>query len=72
MPITRARSKTPLDTRAVSYPIYLDYNATTPVAPEVADAIEPFLRAGFGNPSSDHAYGRQARRAVDWRVRIPV
>jgi cysteine desulfurase len=45
-------------------PIYLDYNATTPVAPEVADAIEPFLRTHFGNPSSSHAYGRQAREAV--------
>ncbi len=45
-------------------PIYLDYNATTPVAPEVADAIEPFLRTHFGNPSSAHAYGRQALEAV--------
>lgn len=47
-------------------PIYLDYNATTPVAPEVADAIEPFLRDQFGNPSSSHYYGRQAREAVDY------
>ena len=31
-------------------PIYLDYNATTPVAPEVAQAIGPFLREQFGNP----------------------
>ena len=46
-------------------PVYLDYNATTPVAPEVADAMEPFLRTHFGNPSSAHAYGRQAREAVD-------
>jgi cysteine desulfurase len=45
--------------------VYLDYNATTPVAPEVVEAIEPFLRTGFGNPSSDHTYGRQAREAVD-------
>lgn len=45
-------------------PIYLDYNATTPVAPEVADAIEPFLRTHFGNPSSSHVYGRQAQAAV--------
>jgi cysteine desulfurase len=45
-------------------PVYLDHNATTPVAPEVADAIEPFLRAEFGNPSSSHAYGRRARDAV--------
>jgi len=46
-------------------PVYLDYNATTPVAPEVADAIDPYLREHFGNPSSSHAYGRRAREAVD-------
>jgi cysteine desulfurase len=46
-------------------PIYLDNNATTPVAPEVADAIEPFLRTHFGNPSSSHVYGRQAHEAVE-------
>jgi cysteine desulfurase len=46
-------------------PVYLDYNATTPVAPAVADAIEPYLREHFGNPSSSHAYGRRAHEAVD-------
>jgi len=45
-------------------PIYLDYNATTPVAPEVADAIRPFLVEHFGNPSSSHVYGLSARQAV--------
>lgn len=45
-------------------PVYLDYNATTPVAPEVAQAIAPFLHAAFGNPSSSHAYGRLASAAV--------
>lgn len=45
-------------------PIYLDYNATTPVAPEVSEAMLPFLREHFGNPSSSHAYGRLALRAV--------
>ena len=45
-------------------PVYLDYNATTPVAPEVADAIDPFLREHFGNPSSSHVYGRRAHEAV--------
>lgn len=45
-------------------PIYLDYNATTPVAPEVADANEPFLRTRFGNPSSSHVYGSQAHDAI--------
>jgi len=38
-------------------PFYLDYNATTPVAPEVVEAIRPFLVEHFGNPSSSHVYG---------------
>ncbi len=46
-------------------PIYLDYNATTPVAPEVADAMLPYLRDFFGNPSSSHIYGQQSKDAVD-------
>jgi len=46
-------------------PLYLDYNATTPVAPEVADAIEPYLRANFGNPSSSHVSGRRVHDAVE-------
>lgn len=45
-------------------PIYLDYNATTPVAPEVLEAMLPWLRQQFGNPSSTHAYGRRAAQAV--------
>lgn len=45
-------------------PVYLDYNATTPVAPEVLEAMLPYLREHFGNPSSSHAYGRQAAQAV--------
>jgi cysteine desulfurase len=45
-------------------PIYLDHNATTPLLPEVVDAMLPFLREHFGNPSSGHAYGRRAREAV--------
>jgi cysteine desulfurase len=45
-------------------PIYLDYNATTPVAPEVLDAMLPWLREQFGNPSSTHPYGRRAAQAV--------
>ena len=48
----------------MSTPIYLDYNATTPVAPEVVDAIRPFLVEYFGNPSSSHVYGLIARQAV--------
>jgi cysteine desulfurase len=49
----------------MNLPVYLDYNATTPVAPGVADAIEPYLRQHFGNPSSTHVYGRTARAAVE-------
>jgi cysteine desulfurase len=45
-------------------PIYLDYNATTPVLPEVVDAMLPFLREHFGNPSSAHAFGKPARDAI--------
>ena len=49
----------------MSPPIYLDYNATTPVDPRVADAIEPYLHQHFGNPSSTHVYGRNAHQAVE-------
>ena len=49
----------------MSTPIYLDHAATTPVAPEVVDAMLPWLRDHFGNPSSVHALGRVARSAVD-------
>ena len=49
---------------ATGQPIYLDYNATTPVLPEVVDAMLPYLREHFGNPSSDHVYGQLAREAV--------
>ena len=45
--------------------IYLDYNATTPIAPEVADAMMPFLREHFGNPSSSHPYGIATKRAIE-------
>jgi cysteine desulfurase len=45
-------------------PVYLDYNATTPISPEVAAAMRPFLDEYFGNPSSSHWYGLQARKTV--------
>ena len=48
----------------MSAPIYLDYNATTPVADDVLDAMLPFFRDHFGNPSSEHAYGWAADEAV--------
>ena len=41
--------------------VYLDYNATTPVFPEVAAAMAPFLFEHFGNPSSGHAFARPVR-----------
>ncbi len=46
-------------------PIYLDYNATTPIDPRVVDAIHPYLEHYFGNPSSVHSYGIQAKKAVE-------
>jgi cysteine desulfurase len=45
--------------------IYLDNNATTRVAPEVLDAMHPFLSDIFGNPSSAHTLGREMKRAID-------
>ena len=45
--------------------IYLDFNASTPIAPEVAAAMRPFLSRHFGNPSSRHWAGEPARKAVD-------
>ena len=45
--------------------IYLDHNATTPVLPEVLEVMLQYYRAEYGNPSSVHRYGRQARVAVD-------
>jgi cysteine desulfurase len=45
--------------------IYLDHSATTPLDPEVLDAMLPFYREGFANPSSIHAAGRQVRKAVE-------
>jgi len=51
--------------------IYLDYNATTPVDPLVAEAMGPFLTGFFGNPSSTHAEGRKAKSALEEaRVRV--
>ena len=45
--------------------MYLDHNATTPVAPEVADAMASTLRTTFGNPSSVHRHGQEAKTALD-------
>jgi cysteine desulfurase len=45
--------------------VYLDHNATTPLAPEALEAMLPYLRTDFGNPSSDHPLGHRARRGVE-------
>lgn len=45
-------------------PVYLDYNATTPVDTRVAEAARPYWDQWFGNPSSDHAYGQGPRQAI--------
>jgi cysteine desulfurase len=45
--------------------IYLDYNATTPTDPRVAEAMAPYLTGFFGNPSSGHRWGREARATVE-------
>jgi len=45
-------------------PIYLDYNATTPVDPSVLEAMLPYFKEHFGNPSSSHIYGKAAKEAI--------
>ncbi|HQP91909.1 MAG TPA: aminotransferase class V-fold PLP-dependent enzyme, partial [Candidatus Omnitrophota bacterium] len=45
--------------------IYLDYAATTPQAPEVLEAMKPYFTESFGNPSSIHSFGREARKAIE-------
>jgi len=46
-------------------PIYLDYNASTPIEPDVIAEMEPYLRDRFGNPSSSHIYGCQAKEGIE-------
>ena len=45
--------------------IYLDYNATTPIAPEVVEEMLPYLKEHFGNPSSSHPAGQAAKAGVE-------
>ena len=45
--------------------VYLDYNASSPIAPEVADAMRPYLTGHYGNPSSNHWAGLPAKEAVE-------
>jgi cysteine desulfurase len=49
----------------MAHPIYLDHAATTPVRREVFEAMRPFYEGQFGNPSSTHRWGREARAALD-------
>lgn len=65
----KSTEKTPGN--SASLPIYLDYNATTPVDPEVIQAMEPFFREHFGNPSSSHYYGAITRTAIE-KARVQV
>jgi cysteine desulfurase len=52
-------------------PVYPDYNATTPLDPEVIEAMRPYLEEHFGNPSSGQWYGGQPRKAVaEARARV--
>jgi len=45
--------------------VYLDHNASTPVHPEVLEAMLPYFSERFGNPSSIHGFGREAREGLD-------
>jgi len=46
-------------------PIYLDHNASTPLIPEVINAMLPFLKNHYGNPSSSHYYGQESKKAIE-------
>jgi len=52
-------------------PIYLDHNSTTPLAPEVLEAMMPYLTEHYGNPSTGHVFGKAARQGLD-RARAQV
>ena len=60
-----------MTTPATPEPIYLDHNATTPIAPEVFDAMLPYFKQHYGNPSSDHPLGYRAREAIE-EARVQV
>ena len=65
MALTRSTGKALMEHSDSLDPIYLDYNATTPVDRRVADTMIPFLREHFGNPSSSHILGKRTRAAVE-------
>src|SRR5829696_1368340 len=54
-----------LDFPPMPEPVYLDHAATTPVRAEVLEAMQPYFGPRFGNPSSVHRWGREARAALD-------
>jgi len=54
-----------VDNIKMNTPIYLDYNATTPIDKRVADTMVPYLYGSFGNPSSSHQFGVQAKMVVE-------
>jgi len=54
-----------VDNIKMNTPIYLDYNATTPIDKRVADTMPPYLYGSFGNPSSSHQFGVQAKMVVE-------
>ncbi|MFD6159915.1 cysteine desulfurase family protein [Nocardia sp. NPDC060256] len=54
-----------MTTAPTNEPVYLDYNATTPVDNRVLEAMMPYLSHAFGNPSSDHVYGRRPVAALE-------
>ena len=56
-------STTTARTKPKSY--YLDYNGTTPIYPEVFEAMRPYLQEHFGNPSSSHLFGTEPRKAIE-------
>lgn len=56
--------RSPQSSYPMSRPIYLDYNATTPLDPEVIAAMKPFLEEEFGNPSSSHWFGIKPRKEL--------
>lgn len=66
-PVEKELEPSLMDTIAAPhFPVYMDYSATTPVDPRVADKMIPFLREQFGNPASrSHMYGWEAEKAVE-------
>ena len=63
--VTEAEVMTGTPPALLGGPVYLDYNATTPVDPRVTEAALPYLLREFGNPSSSHAYGEAPHAAVE-------